>query len=188
MTQPISRNRAKANIFFSSGEVVKLHHATTRCIILPSKPRSLPPKTAEMKELDEKGFKEIHWDRQYTFSSSFPPLLAHQFLEQQVISLIKTTKPPRFWQDDQVLLVGITFQNKSHIHWRPLGKRPKSILAHAMQVIIRMNSRCLPLVFLLGMIKWFVPWSLCFISIPTPLSRNQGTSRHIQTNVWSRHS
>jgi len=179
---------ASDNIFFSSAEVANLPHATTGWVGLHSKPGSLPPKTAEMEDLDKRGFKEIQWNGLYILFSSFPPSHPHHFLVPLAISLTKTTKPPRFWQDGQLPLVGINFLKTSHISWRTPGKIPKSILVHALEFIVGVNSRPLRLVFLLGVVKPFVPRSFRSSTIPTPLRRNQGTSKPIQTNVWSRGS
>jgi len=59
--------RAKQNIFFSVVDMSALPRTSTGWTGLPSKPGSLPPKTREMEELDEKGLQGIYWDGRYAF-------------------------------------------------------------------------------------------------------------------------
>ena len=106
--------------------------------------------------------------------SHYPFTSPHSWvLVLQPISLTKTTKQLPFWQNSQLLPIGNNFVKTWQKSWRTPGKQPKPILLYALKVIVRGNSRCLPVAFLLGMVK-----STC-------LHRNQGTSRPITTNMWS---
>jgi hypothetical protein len=78
--------RAKANVFFSSGEVATLRHTATGWTGLASKAGTLPPKTPEMEALDRKGHGGIYWDGRYALHTSLHLLYTHAFLVTRVTS------------------------------------------------------------------------------------------------------